>query len=117
MEEIKTKVCHKCGRELTIDHFCKCSRSKDGLQSVCKSCQVEYNRNRQKYIKSLILQSEQIKVKPEAIERRATEKVSELGTAILAKFTPRQLMMELKRRGYGGTLTFTQEIDLAKIND
>ena len=36
MEEIKTKVCSKCGRELPLSEFYKRSVSNDGLQSYCK---------------------------------------------------------------------------------
>ena len=36
MEEIKTKVCNKCGRELPISAFNKRTASKDGLQDRCK---------------------------------------------------------------------------------
>ena len=38
MEESKTKVCSKCGRELPLSEFYKKSTSKDGLQSYCKEC-------------------------------------------------------------------------------
>lgn len=38
MEEIKTKVCNKCGRELPIDTFNKKTSSKDGLQDYCRDC-------------------------------------------------------------------------------
>lgn len=41
MEEIKTKKCSKCGRELTIDNFSKCAASGDGFQWQCKDCQRE----------------------------------------------------------------------------
>lgn len=37
-EEIKTKVCPKCGRELTADMFNLSAKSADGLQSYCKEC-------------------------------------------------------------------------------
>lgn len=33
-----TKLCKKCGRELTLDHFGKKNGTKDGLQYWCKEC-------------------------------------------------------------------------------
>lgn len=35
---MKTKKCSKCNRELCLDKFCKCSKSKSKLQSQCKDC-------------------------------------------------------------------------------
>lgn len=33
-----TKLCKKCGRHLTLDHFGKKNGTKDGLQYCCKEC-------------------------------------------------------------------------------
>lgn len=33
-----TKLCKKCGRHLTLDHFGKKNGTKDGLQYWCKEC-------------------------------------------------------------------------------
>lgn len=33
-----TKLCKKCGRHLTLDHFGKKNGAKDGLQYWCKEC-------------------------------------------------------------------------------
>lgn len=44
--EIKTKVCLKCGIEKPASDFCKANIKKDGLQSWCKECKVEYEKNR-----------------------------------------------------------------------
>ncbi|WP_110954770.1 helix-turn-helix domain-containing protein [Anaerosinus massiliensis] len=38
MEEIKTKKCTGCGKELPISEFHKCKATKDGLQYHCKHC-------------------------------------------------------------------------------
>lgn len=35
---METKICTKCGRELSVDMFHKKSTSKDGLQHYCKDC-------------------------------------------------------------------------------
>lgn len=43
------KICSKCKNELEISNFCKDTKSKDGLQSQCKSCKKtqinEYYKN------------------------------------------------------------------------
>ena len=35
---METKTCSSCKIELSVDNFSKCSKSKSGLQSVCKFC-------------------------------------------------------------------------------
>ena len=35
---METKVCSSCKLDLLKDNFSKCSKSKTGLQSVCKTC-------------------------------------------------------------------------------
>lgn len=42
MEEL-TKVCTKCGKELTLDNFHKEKAGKYGVTSKCKSCRNAYN--------------------------------------------------------------------------
>ena len=44
MEEKKTKVCSKCGRELPLEMFAKDIHSPDGLTNRCKPCVCEYNK-------------------------------------------------------------------------
>ena len=38
---METKICSSCKIELSVDNFSKCSKSKIGLQSVCKLCKSE----------------------------------------------------------------------------
>lgn len=81
-EEIKTKKCVKCGLELPLSEFVKSAKTKDGYQHVCKKCRAN--------------------------KRYASQGRDER----LADFTPRQLMKELKMRGYEGTIIFVQRINL-----
>ena len=77
--------------------FNKMKKAKDGLQPYCKECQIETNRMSAK-LKMQRLKAPQLgggKANPE-----------------LAAFTPRQLIEELKARGYTGELKYTQTIKL-----
>lgn len=98
MEEIKTKVCNKCGRELPIEKFSKGS-NKGGLQSRCKDCVSEYMKE----------YAERRKAKRKERENAEFEKKYKIYTnKDLAKFTPRELMLELKARGYEGELLYKE---------
>lgn len=88
MEEIKTtKVCTKCGIEKPISDFHKCSRNKDGHLVVCKECT---NKKQREYFNKTL---KKVYTNPE-----------------LAAFQPRELINELRARGYSEELTFTQRI-------
>lgn len=41
---VKVKKCHRCGNTypLTLDYFHKNKSKKDGFQSYCKTCNIEY---------------------------------------------------------------------------
>lgn len=80
------KQCNVCGQLLPEENFSKSNAAKDGLQRTCKACQSKYNKQHK--------------------EKKTLEKKEET----LAKFTPRELMAELYKRGYRGKLTYTQEI-------
>jgi superfamily II helicase len=41
MEEIKTKVCKRCGKEAPITEFSKHKGCKDGHHIYCKTCRNE----------------------------------------------------------------------------
>lgn len=47
---MNTKVCSKCNNEKSVVDFYKRSTSKDGLQSNCKACKTNYNKDH--YIKN-----------------------------------------------------------------
>ena len=103
MEEIKTKVCRKCGQELPISEFTRKATAKDGLQCYCKTCNskvaTEYARKRRE-------RKEAEKKENERIEFEKKYKVYTCKE--LAPFTPRELMLELKARGYEGELLYRE---------
>ena len=86
------KKCKICGRELELDMFYVNKTMKDGLDSYCKDCRKEKNKKRaleKKAIEALDVASQQ-----------HNELIKVYSNSELAKFTPRQLMQELKSRGF-----------------
>ena len=94
--EVKTKRCQKCGRELPVSDFNKRARSADGLQCYCRECIQKYNKER---------------YKTGVVTSQKTNKLNKIYfSEKLAGFTPRELIAELRARGYKGELTYVQKI-------
>ena len=87
----QTKKCIHCGRELPISSFNKCSRSADGLQSYCKDCHREENSKARARRKSEV---------DGIINRCFSGNRHGADENELAQYSARQLLAELKRRGY-----------------
>lgn len=102
---METKVCNKCGRVLPLSDFYTNSKAKDGHATYCKVCSnaisVEYARKRRARKKEEAKGNERIEF--EKKYKIYTDKE-------LAKFTPRELMLELKARGYVGELLYVEVI-------
>lgn len=99
--EQETKVCRCCGRELPIGNF---KKGRWGYVSVCNECDKQHRaENRQARID---------KAKQKVEDVRAENR-----QLCLADFSPRELMLELKRRGYEGKITYveTHTIDLSTL--
>lgn len=88
--EVKTKKCSRCGRELPVTEFYKKSDTPDGLQSWCKECFREAEKQQRK--------------------RKSGGVSDELKT-----YTARQLMEELAKRGYRGELEYVKKININKL--
>ena len=98
---METKVCKKCGKELPVESYYKNGATKDGLDVYCKECKKaansEYSKKRREREKKIIE------------EREAYDRKYKIYTnRDLAKFQPRELMLELKARGYEGELVFRE---------
>lgn len=100
---MEKKVCKCCGRELSLDHF---KRGRYDYVSVCLDCDKKHRAEKRQARNDEQKQKE----KEEALR-------AEKRNLCLADFTPRELMEELKRRGYEGRLTYieTHVIDLSTI--
>lgn len=98
-EQSATKLCKKCGRTLPLSAFNKNSKSKDGLQYECRECHAE------------VMKRYHIK-KAEELKKTGMVQYTDMAHTTehklikvyahpeLAKFHPRQLMEELKARGW-----------------
>jgi ribosome-binding protein aMBF1 (putative translation factor) len=96
------KVCKCCGRELPLNNFKKTRYG--SYVSVCTECSTKKLReNKQKR-----LDEQKQKVEDVRAENRQL---------CLKDFTARELMEELKRRGYEGKITYveTHTIDLSTL--
>lgn len=110
---METKICKKCGQELPLENFSKNAKMKDGLQNHCKACASEYSRQLWKRKKAQKKENERIEFE---------KKYKVYTNRDLAKFTPRDLMLELKARGFEGELLFREvkvtehRINLSKLD-
>ena len=86
------KKCKTCGRELPLESFKKNYLAADGRVSVCVDC---ISRTRKKHQDEIIT--------PPLIDKSNCNQA-------LAQFTPRELIEELRARGYKGKLQITREV-------
>ena len=104
---METKVCKGCGRELPTTEFYANKNMKNGLGTYCKECSnrlsTEYARKRRERKKAEAKENERIEFE---------KKYKVYTNRELAKFNPRELMLELmlelKARGYEGELVFRE---------
>lgn len=85
---METKVCKVCGQELPLSEFRKSLLVPNGI-ATCKKCVNE-------------------KIKKTKLFKETTGSTN----SELTKFTPRELIEELKSRGYKGKLYVTRTIEL-----
>lgn len=115
------KKCSKCGRELPESCFHKYTASSDGLQSYCSDCSNEYHRQLYAQRKaadavrtgvsvgdSITPVSDSISTSTVKAAASSLRKV--YNSPELAKFAPRELIAELRARGYRGELRIEQII-------
>ncbi len=88
---METKKCPHCGRELPLSEF-YCSRITGKAYTYCKSCSKEIKR------KELIKKKER--------------KEQDLAQHRLEGISARELILELRRRGYKGELVFQQKVKI-----
>lgn len=45
-EELRSKICNKCGEPKQLEEFYRKTKAFDGRDTICKACQIENNRRR-----------------------------------------------------------------------
>lgn len=93
---MQNQKCKVCGRELPLSSFKKNYLAPTGYVSTCTDCQNRKRKNNK-------LHKVTINTPPQKVEG---------GNPLLAQFTPRELIEELKVRGYKGKLQITRDIVL-----
>lgn len=115
MEEIKTKVCTTCGKELPLSEFSPNKRYSDGLACKCKECTREYYREYNKRKREERLADKEAGRMSEIIPKSTVQE--DVLMDFLLKVQPRYLMKALYKRGYDGDLTYTEKhiINVGKV--
>lgn len=88
---METRICKVCGRELPIENFK--ANPRYGHASVCNECVTK---------KRMATHEKKSEV------NILREQLGGARNLRLSDFTPRELMSELSRRGYEGTITYTE---------
>ena len=91
--EATTKICKVCGRVLPVSEFSKHWKSKDGYRNICKSCDGVH----EKSVACSVV---------ETVIKRSVEG----GVPSLKGINAKDLIEELRYRGYKGKLVYTREV-------
>lgn len=96
----ETQRCKCCGRELPVVNF---GRTGFGIMHTCRECVGKNRKGNKKKANEL-----------DDLRRQ----LQEARTLRLRDFQPRELMIELRNRGYEGTLTYTEvrKIDITQVD-
>jgi len=101
---METKVCKKCGRTLPVSDFSKAGRG-GGYRNVCKECHQNKMSEKRKETKEIRIENERLR-----------RKLEDAKNIKIVDFDARDLILELKRRGYEGTLTYTKVYNIDVTN-
>lgn len=108
----QTKTCKGCGRELPVENFGRHPKAKDGLQPYCKECKSKLGKavgGKRKAAASATDVGTPIEIPEETPAVAAPE---EPPVQPLWSIPIEALRDELRRRGFEGTLTRTEIIEI-----
>lgn len=92
MEE-SLKKCKVCGKMLPVSEFAKHRKSKDGHRAVCRNCECTGKRH-----------------KGSGVVETVVKRSIEGGVLALKGINAKDLIEELRYRGYKGKLIYTREV-------
>ena len=90
---METKKCKVCGKVLPITEFATHWRSKDGYRNKCRTCEGVHEK---RSVGTIV----------DTVVKRSVEG----GIAALKGIHPKDLIEELRYRGYKGKLVYTKEV-------
>ena len=104
---MEMKRCHCCGKYKPLSDFWRNRSCKDGLQSSCKEClnkrRKELNEKRNpKGDKSISEKKHSKQIFGKEFRRNED----------LERFTDKQLLYEIRNRGYHGVLEYSEKIEI-----
>lgn len=101
---METKICVCCGKVLPIENFGRNRQSSDGRMVTCKECTNKRYRENYRKRKSIVtpsVSSSTAATKPKLDDNGRNPDLS--------KFHARELIAELKARGYKGEIFYVQK--------
>lgn len=101
---METKICVCCGKVLPIENFGRNRQSSDGRMVTCKECTNKRYRENYRKRKSIVtpsVSSSTAATKPKLDDNGLNPELS--------KFHARELIAELKARGYKGEIFYVQK--------
>jgi hypothetical protein len=102
---METKICVCCGKVLPIESFGRNRQSSDGRMVTCKECTNKRYRENYKKRKNITTTTA-----PSSTATVTKPKLDDNGrNPDLSKFHARELIAELKARGYKGEIFYVQK--------
>lgn len=107
-------ICDRCGGYFEENEM---TRGRYGIIGICKKCTGEAHKegakNRKKKLDAQKQELLDLRMEIAELKRQLADK----NKNILAHVTPREMMLELKRRNYEGSLYYVcrKEIDLSRL--
>lgn len=107
-------ICDRCGGYFEEQDM---TRGRYGVIGICKTCtgkaHSEGAKNRKKKQENMQQELQELRMEIAELKRQLADK----NKNVLANVTPREMLLELRNRGYEGTLEYVSRktVDLSKL--